>query len=451
MGSTKPRPAADATTNASIWNGRARCRAPMPAATRAPTAMMPSANVVVISSATPSTAATTSQTIQASMAAPQENVPRGVLAPQSRWRGHNARALPSRLVRAARGATVMARPQSAEVRHRRRRELPVWPRLRARAGLHSVGGECRTLATTPSTGLVMRSGLPRVHRAGSVQEVPGESSGQRTWPGHGGSGRGRRASGRVPGRRVPGGGRVPRRPWLPGYSNGRPRPADMPPGPPRTRPERNVPPRSGFPPRPPRQGPRDHGAFNRPWSRPEDAMPGVGRPRPRPGPAGFRPRPQGGSRPRPSGAEGIFSPGGGFAPGGGFSPGGGFAPGGGRVPGGPAAPRGPRPDGFYGPGPGGPDPAGTAPGQPGWPGPGYGPGRPGQRQPYGPGGPAPGYSAPGQPGPGQYGPGPAEPAGPAGPERFGPGPAGQGPYGPGPGPYGTDGQPHPGGDPYAHS
>ena len=49
----------------------------MAAATQAPTAMRPSANVIVTSSATPSTAATISQTIQATMAAPQGNSARG--------------------------------------------------------------------------------------------------------------------------------------------------------------------------------------------------------------------------------------------------------------------------------------------------------------------------------------------------------------------------------------
>ena len=60
-----------------------------------------------------------------------------------------------------------------------------------------------------------------------------------------------------------------------GYSGGRLRPGDVPVGPPRTRPERTVPPRAGFPPRPSRQAPRDQGAFNRPWQRPEDAPPGA--------------------------------------------------------------------------------------------------------------------------------------------------------------------------------
>ena len=50
-----------------------------------------------------------------------------------------------------------------------------------------------------------------------------------------------------------------------GYSGGRLRPGDVPVGPPRTRPERTVPPRAGFPPRPSRQAPHDQGAFSRPW------------------------------------------------------------------------------------------------------------------------------------------------------------------------------------------
>ena len=66
----------------------------------------------------------------------------------------------------------------------------------------------------------------------------------------------------------------------------RPRPADLPPGIPRTRPERSVP-RPPGPPRPPRQAPRDPAAaYNRPWQPPEEprlapADPG---PRPAPGP-----------------------------------------------------------------------------------------------------------------------------------------------------------------------
>ena len=56
-----------------------------------------------------------------------------------------------------------------------------------------------------------------------------------------------------------------------GYANGReherPRPADMPPGPSRTRPERGMPPRPGYPPRSGRQAVYDPGAADRPWQR----------------------------------------------------------------------------------------------------------------------------------------------------------------------------------------
>ena len=122
------------------------------------------------------------------------------------------------------------------------------------------------------------------------------------------SGPGRGTQGRVADAGYPDGGDSPDDVYLdagayavdPGYraySGSRPRPADMPAGPPpRTRPERSASPRPGFPPRPPRQGPRDQDVFNRQWQRPEDAMPGVGRPRPRP--AGGRPRPQGANRGR---------------------------------------------------------------------------------------------------------------------------------------------------------
>jgi hypothetical protein len=57
--------------NASNWKGRPSPRAAVAAATHAPTAMRPKANVNVTNSATPSTAATISQTIHATMAAPQ--------------------------------------------------------------------------------------------------------------------------------------------------------------------------------------------------------------------------------------------------------------------------------------------------------------------------------------------------------------------------------------------
>ena len=227
------------------------------------------------------------------------------------------------------------------------------------------------------------------------------------------------------------------------YTNGRPRPADMPAGPPRTRPERPAPPRPGFPPRPPRQGPRDEDMFNRPWLRPEDAMPGVGRPRPRP--AGGRPRPQGANRTRPGGTEDTFSPAGAWVP-----------RGGGR----PTPPRGPRPDGFYGPPQGGPNPAGQAAGRPGGPGPGYGPGGRGQRHSYGQHGPqygpgrdqhGPAHPGPGQPGPGPYGPGQPGPGQP-GPGPYGPGHYGTGQHGtgqPAPGQYGQGASPYgPGGQPY---
>ena len=98
-------------------------------------------------------------------------------------------------------------------------------------------------------------------------------------------------------------GAYPVDPGYQGYAGGRererPRPADMPPGPTRTRPERGMPPRPGYPPRSARQAAYDPGLADRPWQRPEDAMPGVGRPRPRP--AGSRPRqgPPGQSRPVP--------------------------------------------------------------------------------------------------------------------------------------------------------
>src|SRR5215472_17987984 len=186
-----------------------------------------------------------------------------------------------------------------------------------------------------------------------------------------------------------------------GYSGGRPRPGDVPVGPPRTRPERTVPPRAGFPPRPSRQTPRDQGAFTRPWQRPEDAPPGAGRPRPRP--SGSRPRPQGGNRGRPTVTEDAFIPNGPPVP-----PGGRAAP-----------PRGPRSDGFYGPPADGTYSGRRPPGQPGARpgrnGPGYGPGARRQGQAHGADGVRYGRGwpdqeqYPGHPGPGQYRPGQYEP------------------------------------------
>ncbi|MGH3206765.1 MAG: hypothetical protein ACRDOI_17960, partial [Trebonia sp.] len=102
-----------------------------------------------------------------------------------------------------------------------------------------------------------------------------------------------------------------------GYASGRererPRPADMPP---RVRPERVMPPRPGYPPRSGRQAGYDPGSTDRPWQRPDDAMPGVGRPRPRP--TGPRPRQAPPGQPRPGQQR-------------------------------QAPPRGPRPAGFYDP------------------------------------------------------------------------------------------------------
>jgi len=260
-----------------------------------------------------------------------------------------------------------------------------------------------------------------------------------------------------------------------GYSGGRLRPGDVPVGPPRTRPERTVSPRAGFPPRPSRQAPRDQGAFDRPWQRPEDPPPGAGRPRPRP--AGSRPRPQGGNRARPTVTEDPFIPNGPSVP-----PGRRAAP-----------PRGPRSDGFYGPPADGTYSGGRPPGwpwgRPGREGPGYGPGARGQGQAHRAGGARYGRGQPGQEQrPGQYGPDQYGAghyganhygAGPSGAEPFGPGRSGPGPsrpgafepgafgpgqYGPGrpaPGQYGAGqfgpdagdrhgpgGQSYPGGDPY---
>ncbi len=109
-------------------------------------------------------------------------------------------------------------------------------------------------------------------------------------------------------------------PGYQGYGGGRdrerPRPADMPAGPWRTRPERGLPLRPGYPPRAGKQPAYESEAADRPWQRPEDAMPGVGRPRPRP--TGPRPRQAPPGQPRPGQQR-------------------------------QAPPRGPRPAGFYEP------------------------------------------------------------------------------------------------------
>jgi len=119
-------------------------------------------------------------------------------------------------------------------------------------------------------------------------------------------------------------GAYPVDPGYRGRTSDRPRPADLPPGPPRTRPERDMPPRPGFPPRPSRPTPRDQDPTNRPWPRPEDAAPfaagdstrawgapasHASRPRPRPsrGPAAERPRTQAAGRTRPTAEETIMS------------------------------------------------------------------------------------------------------------------------------------------------
>ncbi|HEY5396165.1 MAG TPA: hypothetical protein VIL16_12290, partial [Trebonia sp.] len=80
-------------------------------------------------------------------------------------------------------------------------------------------------------------------------------------------------------------GAYPVDPGYRGRTSDRPRPADMPPGPSRSRPDRGMPPRPGFPPGSPRQAPRDASAASRPWGRPEDPtpFPPGGRTRPRPG------------------------------------------------------------------------------------------------------------------------------------------------------------------------
>src|ERR1700679_2613150 len=121
----------------------------------------------------------------------------------------------------------------------------------------------------------------------------------------------------------------------------RPRPADMPPSPPRSRPDRGMQPRPGFPPGSPRQAPRDGSTTNRPWATPEDSTPlppggrrppraGRGQPDGR-GPANDRPRPQAAGRARATAEESMM-------------------PNGRRVPrnGAPTPPRGPRPQGFRG-------------------------------------------------------------------------------------------------------
>ena len=58
-----------------------------------------------------------------------------------------------------------------------------------------------------------------------------------------------------------------------GRERDRPRPADQPPGPARPRPERGAPPRQSSPSRGGRQAAQDPGSADRPWQRPEDAMP----------------------------------------------------------------------------------------------------------------------------------------------------------------------------------
>jgi hypothetical protein len=112
----------------------------------------------------------------------------------------------------------------------------------------------------------------------------------------------------------------------PGYQGfgGEPRPADVPLGAMRTRPDRAVPPRAS------RQAPED--PVNRPWQFSGDAPPGVGRPRPAAG------------RPRRSGS----------APGNGPYPPPGAEFGDRPFTDGPQEP-GPRRPGGHGPGPQGPD------------------------------------------------------------------------------------------------
>src|SRR5215471_13095594 len=69
-GRTMPRPAPAVTTNAMSWKGRARPTPPTTAAAPAATASRPKESVVVMISATPSTAARISQTIHNSMVTP---------------------------------------------------------------------------------------------------------------------------------------------------------------------------------------------------------------------------------------------------------------------------------------------------------------------------------------------------------------------------------------------
>ena len=83
MGRTRPRPATAVTTNARTWNGTGAPNAPTAAATPAATAISPRVSVTVSSSATPSTAAKTSQTIQL-MAAPLSSAATAGGAPRSK-------------------------------------------------------------------------------------------------------------------------------------------------------------------------------------------------------------------------------------------------------------------------------------------------------------------------------------------------------------------------------
>ena len=200
--------------------------------------------------------------------------------------------------------------------------------------LHSIQGECRKAGRDTARG---------EHALGL--EVAGESSGRWAWPWRAWLGRRSRlwrwlSPGR-PARPHPGRGRLSGRSRLP-RPHQRPAPAGRhAAGPPRSRPDRGMPPRPGFPPGSPRQAPRDGSTANRPWARPDDStpFPPGGRPRPRPGrgqpdgrgPANDRPRPQAGSRVRATAEETMMSNGR-------------------RVPrnGASAPPRGPRPEGFRG-------------------------------------------------------------------------------------------------------